>query len=307
MGASTNRFAQIRCIRILGFTWILTKSHLHVFNRQLNPTLSQWLTPAWAAEAIWEQHFGHVGAGHFVLVPGCGRGAFLAPIPAEVNAVGVEIDPVLAAEANALTGRPVLAGDFRSVPLPSGVTLIIGNPPFNATLIEAFIDRAHALLPEGGEVGFLLPTYIFQTSSKVLAYARRWHIEQQLVPRNLFAQLKLPLLFARFRKTSERRLVGFLLYREAAEVRSLHEPLRETLAQVGRGSRWRHAVHLAFDRLTIETVALRDLYAAMSERLPSETPWWKEQVRKVLQTHPEFEAAGQGRWRRVRLASEAYP
>jgi site-specific DNA-methyltransferase (adenine-specific) len=267
----------------------------------LNPQLDQWLTPAWAAEAIVESHYSHLGRADHVLEPSCGRGAFLSAIPACVPAIGVEIDPVLAAQARELTGRSVVCGDFREVSLPTGITTIIGNPPFKADIVEAFIARARRVLPDEGEVGFVLPAYIFQTTSKVMAYAQHWAIESQLLPRNLFPRLKLPLVFARFRKTHDRRLVGFLLYRETADVQSMRSGIQhQVLQKNGRHSVWRRAVHAAFDVLP-SVATLKDIYAVLGDasRRPTGNVHWAPKVRQVLQTYPEFEPVRTGQWIRT--------
>lgn len=74
-------------------------------------SLCQWFTPAWLAEALVERHFSRLDAADLVLEPTCGAGAFLRAIPAHVPAIGVEIDPALAAAARA-TGREVLGYVF---------------------------------------------------------------------------------------------------------------------------------------------------------------------------------------------------
>lgn len=267
---------------------------------KLNPALSQWMTPAWAAEAIVDRHFADLGRGSRVLEPSCGEGAFLGAIPASAEAIGVEIDPLLAEVARARTGRAVITGDFRTAVLPSGISDVIGNPPFSASIIESFIRRAWRILPEGGRVGFLLPVYVFQTTTKVLGYAAHWRIEQELLPRNLFPGIKLPLLFARFTKARDRRLVGFLLYRETAEAHALAAFARDELQRVGRdgGSVWRRVVNAAFDRAG-DRVHLSDLYKMLEGGRPTANPFWKAQIRKVLQTSQEFVREGNGRWRRI--------
>jgi hypothetical protein len=66
--------------------------------RQRQP-YSQYMTPEWAASELVERFFPSLSADDFVLEPTCGRGAFLKAIPDEVPAVGVELDPALAAVA----------------------------------------------------------------------------------------------------------------------------------------------------------------------------------------------------------------
>lgn len=110
--------------------------------------LGQFFTPAWAAEALVEQHFGDLTLCDTLLEPSCGPVAFLSALPDHVPALGVEIDPELAGRAKVNTGRAVLVGDFTEIELPVRPTAIIGNPPFRLTTIEAFLRRARPLLPE---------------------------------------------------------------------------------------------------------------------------------------------------------------
>ncbi len=264
----------------------------------LNPALGQWFTPAWAAEAIIEQEFGWLKPGQRVLEPSCGDGAFLCALPAEIDAVGVEIDPLQAARAAANSGRQVLIGDFRSVDadLIGPVDAIIGNPPFEASVVADFVARSARLLPDGGQAGFILPAYIFQTSSKVEMLSSQFSIEQKMLPRNLFPGLKLPLVFAKFIKERHPRLYGFLLYREAQSVRELERPVQESVsgARDPRGA-WHKAVVEVLRSLGGEA-SLGEIYDRMSARRPSENPWWKEKVRQVVQRAPYFVRVSQGRY-----------
>lgn len=257
--------------------------------------LGQYFTPRWVAEAVVERHFAHLGRGDRVLEPSCGPGHFLLALPDEIEAFGVEIDPVLAAQARAATGREIICGDFLRVPIPGSVTHIIGNPPFSSDLVHGFLDRAHQLLPEGGTVGFLLPSYILQTSSKVALMNRKWSISAELMPRNIFPRLKLPLVFSLFRKDRERTLVGFFLFRETEDVSAMPRHIRAALEGLAHGSVWRCAVRAAFATVGDVVASLEALYAAVERPTPNQH--WREKVRQVLQVYPEFERAADGRWR----------
>lgn len=259
----------------------------------MNPALHQWFTPRWVCEAIVDRYYRFLNLADSVLEPSCGDGRFLEVIPAEVPVLGVEIDPLMADRARA-TGRPVITGDFLTAEIPGRFTHAIGNLPFDARLVHGFLDRAHVLLEEGGECGFLLPAYVLQTSSKVMALNRRWSIRQELMPRNIFPRLSLPLVFAQFRKDPERRLVGFFLYREAADVAKLPRDVQTALQKRTTGSVWRHAVRAAFVRVGAACASLDALYAAVER--PSENRFWREKVRQVLQVYPEFKRAGNGTW-----------
>jgi adenine-specific DNA-methyltransferase len=260
----------------------------------VNANLHQWFTPPWVCEAIVERHYSRLDLADVVLEPSCGDGRFLQALPAEIGAIGVEIDPALAERARQATGRHIITGDFLEVPIPGPISHVLGNPPFEAGTIHRFLDRAHGLLPEGGTCGMLLPAYVLQTSSKVMAMSRRWSVSQELVPRNVFPRLSLPLVFAMFRKDRARALVGFFLYREAADVAKLPKDVRTALDTPAKGSVWRRAVRAAFERIGATVATLERLYAAVER--PSENQYWREKVRQVLQTYPEFRRAGAGTW-----------
>lgn len=260
----------------------------------LDRALHQWFTPRWVCEAIVERYFRDLDLGDVVCEPSCGDGRFLQALPAEVGAVGVEVDAAMADHARQLTGRPVITGDFRTATIPYAVTRIVGNPPFDAAIIHGFLRRAHELLPQDGTCGLLLPAYVLQTSSKVMALNRDWSISQELMPRNIFPRLHLPLVFATFRKDDQRRLIGFFLYREAADVATMPKDVREALERPARGSVWRSAVRAAFARVGEARASLEALYAAVER--PSGNQFWREKVRQVLQTYPEFRRSGPGTW-----------
>lgn len=88
-------------------------------------SLCQFFTPLWIAEALVERHFPGLDKNDLVIEPSCGYGAFLAAIPQVVRAVGVEIDPLVAQVAHDQTGREIVVGDFRTIPLSVTPTAII--------------------------------------------------------------------------------------------------------------------------------------------------------------------------------------
>jgi site-specific DNA-methyltransferase (adenine-specific) len=264
-----------------------------------NKSLHQWFTPAWAAQEIVEQEFGWLRAGHVVVEPSCGDGAFLCAIPRNVLAIGCEIDPAQADLARRYRGRQVLVGDFLKADLPAGrVDAVIGNPPFDARLVGGFLNKSHELLVEGGQAGFILPAYIFQTSSKVDAYAQMFSIHQQLLPRNLFPGIALPLVFAKFVKEQNRKLYGFLLYRETHEIAGLTKRWRDALSSA-RSTRdvWAPVIESVVDSLGGEA-SLDEIYRAMAPRAhrPTASENWKEKVRQVVRRPGRFICTGQGRY-----------
>lgn len=258
-------------------------------------TLGQYPTPVWVAEALLERHFADLETTDCVIEPSCGPGAFLAAVPGHVPAVGVEIDARIAEQARHNTGRTVLTGDFCSVRLEVSPTAIIGNPPFNMQVVDRFLDRAHRLLPDGGRCGFILPAYAFQTAARVAAYAERWSLMQEMIPRNIYPGLSLPLVFAMFSKDRRRTMVGFALYREAADMQGLAKPYRGILA-AGAGPVWLLAVEEALRRLGGEA-DVQTLYAEIEGNRPTRTQFWKEQIRRTLRRYGQrFVALGGGRY-----------
>lgn len=254
--------------------------------------LSQYLTPAWAAAALVERFFPRLSAQDLVLEPSCGAGAFLSAIDAHVPAIGVEIDPELAAIAREHTGRRVIVGDFRMVDLPLQPTHIIGNPPFVSDLVMDFLDRAYTLLPDEGEVGFILPCYMLQTASTVETLSERWSMSQSLIPKNLYQRLQYPLCFAHLTKGRTRGLVGFALYHELAAINRLQKRYRELLT-AGQGSVWAAVVQAALEQLG-GRAALADIYREIEGNQPTKNTHWKEKVRQTLQRIAV--RVGEGTW-----------
>lgn len=261
-----------------------------------NVDLSQFFTPEWAAQAIVDEFWPDLVPGRdLVLEPSCGRGAFLKAIPPAVEAVGVEIDPAMAAEAVAHTGRRVLCGDFRTVELDVKPTLIVGNPPYKMRTLEAFLDRACELLPDNGRCGFLLSSYMLQTPDTVLRWNERWSLEQRMVPRTLFPRAIRPLVFVLFTKDRQRRLLGgFLLYKEAAEINRIERGAKLLLVHGKPGrSCWRAVVEWALKGLGGKAT-VGQLYDAIEPNRPTENRFWQEKVRQTLQRH--FRAVERGVW-----------
>lgn len=258
--------------------------------------LGQFPTPGWAAEALYERHFSHLGRGDVVWEPTCGPGSFLAVVPPDVDAFGSELDPALAHAAAASTGRLVLQGDFETVELPATPTAVIGNPPFQLDLIDRLLQRAHNVLPSGGQAAFLLPAYAFQTAARVAGYAESWSIAQEMIPRNIYPGLKLPLVFATFTKDGRRRLFGFALYRETADVQQFPRSVRAEL-DGHRGPVWARAVEAVL-RLLGGEADLGSIYEALApaRSRPSANPWWKEKVRQTLRRYERFQNVGPSRY-----------
>lgn len=255
--------------------------------------LGQYMTPAWAAEALVES-FGLSSADRVVEMS-CGTGSFLRAIPAETMCVGVEIDPALAELARTNSGRPVITGDFNLVTLPFQPTAFIGNPPFSRETVDQFLRRIHSLLPEGGRAGMIVPAYHFQTAASTMDWASMFSISQNMIPRNLFPGLELPLTWSVFTKERVRRMWGFLLYPETCEVNALNAKAKLVLVH-GRPRRgaWASVVDAALEWAGGKA-DLQTIYSFIESRRPTENPAWKQQIRKVLQCGG-YASFGNGVW-----------
>lgn len=251
----------------------------------VNAELSQYFTPTWAAELLVRRHFGALTCRDTVLEPACGDGRFLMVIPAEVDAYGVELDPAQAQAARQSSGREVLAGDFLTVRLPRRPTAVIGNPPYQADLIDGFLARCYELLEYGGRIGFLLPVYYLQTASKVMDLNRRFSIAQELLPRNLFEGLTKPIMWATFTKARRTVLSGFFLYAETHALADVHRDLRALLlGNRSRATCWRDVVGAALEACG-GRATLQQLYACIEGNRPTANPWWREKVRQIAGQH----------------------
>jgi len=259
---------------------------------RMNRALGQWMTPPWAALELVERYFNDLTSEDLVIEPSCGTGAFLYAIPREVDALGIEIDPELAAIAREATQRRVIDGDFRMVDLPFTPSAVIGNPPFDKDSVDAFLERAHVLLPDGGRVGFILPAAYFQTAKTVDGLMRRWSMRQDMMPRNIFPGLSMPLCFAMLRKGRARELVGFVLYGETTAIQRLRDRYRAILAG-GELSVWSAIVRAAMEQLG-GRADLPTLYREIEGHRLTTNKFWHAQIRKVIQRIGE--RVGHGVW-----------
>ena len=247
--------------------------------------LNQYFTPTWAAELLVRRHFADLGPHDTVLEPSCGDGRFLMAIPQDVDAFGVEIDPVQAQRAIANTGRQVIVGDFRTADIPRRPTVVVGNPPFDMEIFDGMLARCYDLLDYGGRAGFLLPVYTFQTASRVMAYQRQWSLSQELLPRDLFERLSCPIMFATFKKDRRTVMSGLFLYAEKHALADMHRDMRRLM--VGNQSTatcWRDVVASALQACG-GSATLPQLYACIEGNRPSENPWWREKVRQIAGKH----------------------
>ncbi len=248
-------------------------------------SLCQFFTPAWAAELLVRRHFADLTEADTVLEPSCGDGRFLMAIPQHVDAFGVEIDPAQAAKAAANSGRQIITGDFTQVQLPRHPKVVVGNPPYQSELIDAFLERCYQLLEYDGRIGFLLPVYYLQTASKVVDLQRRFSIAQELLPRNLFEGMTKPLMWCTFTKARKTFLSGFFLYAETAALADMQKDVRALfVGNQARANCWREAVSMALE-VCGGRATLQQLYAVIEGNRPTQNPWWREKVRQVAGKH----------------------
>jgi len=258
---------------------------------EMDPSLGQWMTPAWAAQEIVRDRFSDLGASDVVIEPSCGTGRFLEALPRETTVIGVEIDPRLAAMARK-TGRTVVEGDFRTVELPQiGYTAAIGNPPFDLDVFEGMLTRMHGLLVEDAPFVAILPSYMFQTSTRVMRWNERWSLAQTMIPRTIFKGISLPLVLATFTKNAHRRLIGFSFYAQSREVEEMPKDYASRLRTERNG--WRSVVGEAL-RILGGTGTVEQIYREVGPRRPTATEHWKAQVRKQLQQN--FTKVGAARY-----------
>lgn len=261
--------------------------------------LDQYFTPEWAAELLVERFFPAIGS-RCAVDAGCGRGAFLKALPSETMAIGVEIDPALAAAARSNTGRDVLCGDFRTLELPFQPDYVLGNPPFRSDVAKGFLGRALELVPDGGAVGFVLPTSALSFASTVERWRQSCSIRQEALPRDLFPRIRVPLSFYLFTKDFQRRLFGFALFEEAQDVRQLPKRLRLVLTAERPVRRtWSAVVEEAMQMLGGEA-DLDALYSAVEPNRHTQNRLWRDTVRRELQEGPYLQVS-RGRWRHTEM------
>lgn len=246
--------------------------------------LNQYFTPRWVADLIVRQYFPDIDTpGTTVLDPSAGDGSWLRAIPAHINAIGIEIDPTVAAIAAHDTGRRIIIGDFTTVDIDIEPTHILGNPPYTSTTIAAFIQRTNALLPHGGKAGFILPAYVFSFARTTLALLRNFDVRVDILPRDIFPRISQPLIFARLTKNHEQRLIGFMLFEEAAAVHQMRSTYRRIIER-GRKPIWRDLIETALHAYGGQAT-LNQIYALIEGFRPTSNRWWKDAIRREAATH----------------------
>lgn len=273
----------------------LPKSSLPNRPTQGNPDLQQYYLPLWAAERIVERYFSDLGAVDVAYDIGCGPGALLRAFPRQVRAIGVEIDPVLARQAADETGREVIVGDFRTIPLPARPAAIVSNPPYANAISQALLALAAEQLEPGGRCGLILPATTLSFSSTVERWRAKFNIRQEALPRDLFPRIRFPISFFLFTRSHLRKLHGFMLFDEARLVAGATPRVRLALTQGSpRRSVWRFAVEEAVRALGGEATNSQ-IYAYLQGRCPRAIPTWTATIRRTLQ-EGAFVRRGRGSW-----------
>lgn len=246
---------------------------------------SQYFTPRWVAEILYDAHFSHLGPNDLLWEPTCGNGNMIASVPSNVPCIGTELDPELVMKARRF-GRPIIQGDCLTADLSEygKVTAVFGNPPFVMDLFEKLLERCAQMLDIGHKAGFIIPAYFFQTSKTVMKLGRKWSIEQEMLPRDIFPSLIKPLTFGTFIRENQPRLIGFRLFAETAAMREFSSEVRYELTNGSTETRsiWKNAITRTLNKLGGKA-SLKDIYASMRDDRPTQNEFWKEQIRKVLQ------------------------
>lgn len=268
--------------------------------------LGQYVTPIWFAELLFEKYFHHLTPGDLVIDAGTGTGNLLLGIPSNIPAIGIEYDPLLAATAVARTGRNILVGNFRTIPIAHQPTIILSNPPFATSLMEAFLQRSYDLLPLDGQACYILPAYFLQTSQRTMSYINQWSIEVQILPRDIWPRLSHPVVLAFFTKRLKRTLIGLTLFPETAALRALPHRFKHTLRQATT-SVWLAVVQTALDELGGKA-SLQSLYQLIQRKRPTPNPFWREKIRQVVAQHPaQFQRIRPGYYQARTRSTHAHP
>jgi site-specific DNA-methyltransferase (adenine-specific) len=249
--------------------------------------LNQFFTPPFVATQIIHRYFSYLNDHDVVLEPACGTGAFLQAIEAfneHIRAIGVEIDPTVAAIARENTSKEIITGDFLAIPIDFTPTCAVGNLPWDAAVVDAFLERLYEILPDNGRCGFLLPAHYFSLPKRVLRLQDHWSFRADHVPRYIYPDLSYPMTFAYFIKDFQRRLIGFELYADLAALASL-QPEFKHIAMTSRRPWAREMAQRALESLG-GMASLDRIYAHVERAgVPTQNPFWRDRLRESLGRH----------------------
>jgi site-specific DNA-methyltransferase (adenine-specific) len=282
-----------------------------VLTDDVRKAYGSYFTPGYVASALYERTFPDLGERDCVLDPTAGLGHLLGAVPKQVGAIGVEIQPELAARARQATGRPVVTGDIRTYDIERAcdelcdgrrVTACFANPPFSIGIIEAILERAYHLLPQGGRFASILPVHFFHIASRTVRHNRQWSIACELLPRDVFPRLAQSICWAVFERDTKRVLGGFALYEDIAAARALADRYRRTLRDVAVEP-WRVVVLDALRDLGGQA-HLSDVYRVVESKRSNAGRFYREKVRQQLQRYAV--RIGKGEYRLPDQPNAAY-
>lgn len=270
--------------------------------RSRSAQLGQYMTPAWAARELWGIYFPHIGPGKTVIEPTCGDGRMLQAIPPDVDAYGIEIDPVFAdAARHRVPERDVFTADVLAGEFPRRFDVVFGNPPFETRFMDKLLALIAAYGDDGCQCGLALPAYFLQTPSRVIRWNKKWTICAEILPRTLFPRLRLPIVFGLFTKDPVPQLKGIRLVNEADAIDNLRPEYKEMMVH-GKGL-WDQVVEHALRELDGEA-HLTFIYEKVGRRRPTDNPHWREKVRQTLQRcDQKYQPRGNGVWKLLKEAA----
>lgn len=248
-------------------------------------------TPSWFAAAMVEKYLTDLTPDDLVCEPSCGDGAILREIPADVRAFGIELDATLAERARTSSGRPVITGDALTVELPERPTRLISNIPFRVSFLNRLLDRYYNVLEEGDNatITLLVPVFALQSSTRVARYIERFSLRCDIIPRDIFPGLPLPLAIASFTKSRDRWLAGVAFFTEVAEQKRFPREIRDLMDRA-QTNVWVAVIMKALEHLGGRG-SVDEVTRYVSGYRPTRTEHWREAIRKHIRSFPR-EARG---------------
>jgi site-specific DNA-methyltransferase (adenine-specific) len=139
-----------------------------------------------------------------------------------------------------------------------------------------------------------VPVSLFNHVRPTMRLAERWNLRAELIPRDLFGRLSLPICLASFERSSGGVMVGLAGYAELLAVRSLPRETQAVRTDAPDGA-WRTVVTRALAALGGEAT-LDQIYAAIEgHRRTHARPFWRDRVRAIC--GERFTRVGAGRFR----------
>jgi site-specific DNA-methyltransferase (adenine-specific) len=215
----------------------------------------------------------------------------LREIPGDVRAFGIELDATVAERARISSGRPVITGDALTVQLPKRPTRLISNIPFRVSFLNRLLDRYYHVLEEGDNatITILVPVFALQSSTRVSKYIERFSLRCDVIPRDIFPGLPLPLAIASFTKSRDRWLAGVAFFTEVAEQKRFPREIRDLMDRA-QTNVWVAVIMRALEHLGGRG-SVDEVTRYVSGYRPTRTEHWREAIRKHIRSFPR-EARG---------------